>query len=150
MAKEIERKFLVTNDSFKTMATQRMFIKQGYLSLRKESTVRIRINNDNAYLTIKGITQGHSRDEWEYPIPTKDADAMLEKCIDGRIIEKFRYIVFFNGNKWEIDEFLGEDSGLILAEIELETEEQQFVLPPFIGEEVTNNPQYYNSSIAGK
>ncbi len=150
MAKEIERKFLVTNDSFKTMATQCMFIKQGYLSLKKESTVRIRINNDNAYLTIKGITQGHSRDEWEYSIPTEDADAMLEKCIDGRIIEKYRYIVFFNGDKWEIDEFLGEDSGLVLAEIELETEEQQFVLPPFVGEEVTNNPQYYNSSIAGR
>lgn len=149
MAKEIERKFLVIDDTYKAMFQNRKFIVQGYLSLRKESTVRIRIIDNNAWITIKGVNDGAVRDEWEYAIPVNDAMEMLGRCHEGNIVKKWRYEVLFEGFLWEIDEFAGLHEGLVVAEIELEAENQSFPLPPFIGNEVTGNPAYYNSTLAG-
>ena len=148
MAKEIERKFLVINDDFKSMAQEIHSIKQGYLSTRKEATVRVRVKDDQAYLTIKGINLGATRDEWEYPIPATEAREMLSQLPIGTLIDKTRYIVPFKGHTWEIDLFHGRHSGLILAEIELSSEDETFHLPPFIGKEVTGDPAYYNSTLA--
>lgn len=148
MAKEIERKFLVINDDFKSMAQEIHSIKQGYLSTRKEATVRVRVKDDQAYLTIKGINLGATRDEWEYPIPATEARKMLYQLTIGTLIDKTRYIVPFKGHTWEIDLFHGRHSGLILAEIELSSEDETFHLPPFIGKEVTGDPAYYNSTLA--
>ena len=148
MAKEIERKFLVINDDFKSMAQEIHSIQQGYLSTRKEATVRVRVKDDQAYLTIKGINLGATRDEWEYPIPATEAQEMLSRLTIGALIDKTRYIVPFKGHTWEIDLFHGRHSGLILAEIELLSEDETFHLPPFIGKEVTGDPAYYNSTLA--
>ncbi len=147
MASEIERKFLVTSNSYRMHCTERQAIKQGYLSRNPDATVRVRILNDNAYLTIKGRNHGIVRDEWEYKIPFEDAHAMLDKCADGTIIEKTRYIVPKNGFIWEIDEFHGTHEGLVVAEIELPDASTRFELPDFIGREVSGDPAYYNSNL---
>ncbi|MBQ9076738.1 MAG: CYTH domain-containing protein [Muribaculaceae bacterium] len=149
MAKEIERKFLVVNESYKLSASRIDDLKQGYISLQKESTVRIRIKNDSAFLTIKGMTMGMTRDEWEYAIPVDAAEEMLSKIACGRIIDKTRYIVPYGNHTWEIDEFHGYHEGLVVAEIELKAEDESFPLPPFIGKEVTGDAAYYNSTLAG-
>lgn len=148
MAKEIERKFLVKNDSFISQSIRTEIIKQGYISTEKEATVRVRTKNDKAYITIKGINTGATRNEWEYPIPAKDAEDMIEKLCKTNIISKTRHIVEHDGKTWEIDVFDGRHTGLILAEIELSSEDEIFSIPPFIGEEVTNNPKYYNSELS--
>lgn len=148
MAKEIERKFLVTNEVYKELAHEYQYIKQGYISTNKESIIRIRIIDNKAVLTIKGATTGITRKEWEYPIPYEEAVEMLGTITQGSIIEKKRYYVNYCGHLWEIDEFMGGYTGLIVAEIELRTENEIFSLPPFIGEEVTGDPNYYNSSLA--
>jgi len=147
MAKEIERKFLVKDLSFKSLARGILF-RQGYLSKDSGITVRVRIVEDRAYLTIKGPSTGFSRLEYEYDIPVKDADEMLEKLCRKPIIEKYRYKVEYKGFTWEIDEFLKENEGLIVAEIELESEDQDFPVPGFIGEEVTFDRRYRNSYLA--
>ena len=149
MAKEIERKFLVVSDLYKSLARSIVYIEQGYLSLRKEATVRVRLKGDRAYLTVKGVSQGATRDEWEYRIPVDDAHAMLKNCSVGDVISKHRYEVMFEGHLWEVDEFHGTHEGLVVAEIELGAEDETFPLPPFIGDEVTGNPAYFNSSLAG-
>ncbi len=149
MAKEIERKFIVVNDSYKAMAISAHHIRQGYLSVDKDATIRIRIKDNSAYLTIKGISVGAVRDEWEYPIPLADAKRMLNALSKGSIIEKIRYIVKHKDRIWEIDEFKGHHAGLVVAEIELKAEDDKFPLPCFIGEEVTGDVSYYNSSLAG-
>lgn len=146
--KEIERKFLVKSYEYRVNPIAIHDIKQGYLSTRKEATVRVRVKNQSAFITIKGISNGATRDEWEYPIPMNDAIEMLKIC-QGNIIEKQRYIVEFEGYTWEIDEFHGEHEGLIIAEIELTDEKETFPIPSFIGEEVTGNVNYYNSTLAG-
>lgn len=148
MAKEIERKFLVKNDSFISQSIRTEIIKQGYISTEKEATIRVRTKNDKAYITIKGINTGATRNEWEYPIPAKDAEDMIEKLCKANIISKTRHIIEHDGKTWEIDVFDGRHSGLILAEIELSSEDEIFSIPPFIGEEVTNNPKYYNSELS--
>ena len=148
MAKEIERKYLVKTREYRSCAVASHVIKQGYLSTQKEATVRIRIKDQSAYITIKGISKGATREEWEYPIPMNDAIEMLKLC-QGYIIEKERYIVEFEGYTWEIDEFYGVHEGLIVAEIELNDEKETFPIPSFIGEEVTGNVNYYNSILAG-
>lgn len=148
MALEIERKFLVINDDYRLMASKSVNIKQGYLSTRKESTVRIRVKNNRAYITIKGINTGATRCEWEYSIPYDDAIEMMALS-QGVVIDKIRYIVEYEGFIWEIDEFKGAHEGLVVAEIELKDENETFPIPPFIGEEVTGNVAYYNSSLAG-
>ena len=149
MAKEIERKYLVIDDGYKSMSTESHHIIQGYLSLNKEATVRLRIADDVAYITIKGINKGAIRNEWEYPIPIEDAREMLQLA-SGTIIEKIRHIVHYGEHKWEVDEFGGDNVGLVVAEIELRAEDEQFPLPPFIGQEVTGDPNYYNSALAAK
>jgi adenylate cyclase len=119
MAKEIERKFLVTGDAWRTGECSDY--RQGYLSIDKQRTVRIRVAGDTAFLTVKGITEGATRAEYEYSIPVTDAQAMLETLCLRPLIEKRRYRIQYNGMTWEIDEFLGENAGLVVAEIELET-----------------------------
>ena len=145
MGKEIERKFLVKDQSFMSMAVSVDRIEQGYISLRPGGTVRVRIKNDRAYLTVKGLNKGAVRDEWEYEIPMTDAREMVDRVTEGTVIKKCRYNVDYEGHKWEIDVFEGVHQGLILAEIELENEITSFAIPPFIGDEVTGNPQYYYS-----
>lgn len=149
MAKEIERKFLVKNTSFVEMASDVVHIRQAYLSRKPESTVRVRLWGDKAFLTVKGITAGATRDEWEYPIPVVDANDMIARITDGTVIDKTRYIVDYAGMRWEVDEFHGVHEGLIVAEVELRSETQPITLPPFVGEEVTGDPRYYNSNLAG-
>ncbi len=148
MALEIERKYLVVDDSYKLMSESSVRILQGYLSLRKEATIRIRVKNECAYITIKGINSGASRNEWEYQIPINEAREMLNIC-EGIIIDKTRHHVTYNGYLWEVDEFHGIHSGLVVAEIELEAEDQKYPLPPFIGKEVTGDERYYNSVLSG-
>lgn len=147
MAKEIERKFLVKNTSYRDMSIAERHIVQAYLNRDPKATIRVRIIDDKAFLTVKGKNAGAIRDEWEYSIPVSDAEGMIARCASGRIIEKTRFIVPFEGYDWEIDEFKGELKGLTVAEIELPTEDAKFSLPPFIGEEVTGDPRYYNSSL---
>lgn len=148
MAKEIERKFLVVNDAYKNMSYQSINIAQAYISTDKRAIVRIRLWDDEAFLTIKGENSGITRDEWEYNIPATDAREMLERISTGTVISKTRHLVDFDGFKWEVDEFHSPLNGLTIAEIELPTAETDFPLPPFIGKEVTGDPAYYNSSIA--
>lgn len=149
MAKEIERKFLVVNDSYKNLAIRHYRILQGYLSVDPKATVRVRVKDSTAFLTIKSITRGFCRDEWEYPIPFEEAKEMLEKCCVSKLIEKERYIVRAkDGLFWEIDEFLGEHAGLILAEIELPKELHSISLPSFIGKEVSDDPRFFNSNLS--
>ncbi len=149
MSKEIERKFLVRDSSYRNIAVAQKSIAQGYLSTDPDATVRVRISDDKAYLTVKSRNKGATRNEWEYPISPIDARQMLEACSKSRIIEKTRYIVpGSNGLKWEIDEFHGVLEGLVLAEIELPTEDAPFDIPEFIDREVTGDPKYYNSSLA--
>ncbi len=149
MAKEIERKFLVIGDSYEEMSFKKCDIIQGYISAKKESTVRIRIKDDSAFITIKGITQNISRDEWEYQIPLSDAKEMLLKLPVGNLIEKTRYYINYGRRTWEVDKFRGVHEGLVIAEIEIEAEDENINLPPFVREEVTGNVNYYNSVLSG-
>lgn len=144
MAKEIERKFLVKDSCFKQMAKGILY-RQGYLS--SKPTVRIRIIGTKALLTIKGASTGITRSEYEYEIPLQDGLEMLQKLCKKPIIEKYRYMLECDGFTWEIDEFLNENEGLIVAEIELAHENQVFTKPSFIGEEVSDDPRYRNSSL---
>lgn len=147
---EIERKYLVTSDSYKQMAVARYHICQGYISREKTGTVRIRITDDKAYLTIKGKpAAGHfARYEWEKEINIQEAKELMYLC-QGTIIDKTRWIVpaAEDGLKWEIDEFHGKHEGLTLAEIELTSEEQEVEKPDFVGEDVTSDPRYYNANM---
>ncbi len=148
MAKEIERKFLVLDDSYKTAAIAKTHIRQGYLCTRPEGTVRVRLAGNEAFMTIKGINQGCTRDEWEYSIPEADAADILERCCTG-CIDKTRWIVpAGDGLNWEIDEFHGRHSSLVIAELELPHPDCTFELPGFVGKEVTGDPQYYNSVLS--
>jgi adenylate cyclase len=143
---EIERKFLLKNKLWKKDIEGTYYI-QGYLSKGDKSTVRVRIAGDQAFLTVKGKTSGISRKEFEYTIPCPDAVELL-KLSKTPLVEKMRYIVIYEGSKWEIDEFLGKNEGLTIAEIELNSENQHFVKPDWLGEEVTGQKRYYNSHLA--
>jgi CYTH domain-containing protein len=147
MGTEIERKFLLASDEWRTL-TEGVLYRQGYLSSDKERTVRVRVIDRQGYLTVKGAGVGNSRQEFEYEIPLQDAEEMLNELCIKPLIEKKRYTIEYNGCTWEIDEFLGENSGLIIAEIELESEEQSFDLPAWIGREVSGDPRYFNSNLA--
>ena len=150
MNQEIERKYLVNGESYKQMAVAHHHICQGYISREKTGTVRVRITDDKAYLTIKGKpAAGHfARYEWEKEIDVADAQELMKLC-QGSIIDKTRWIVLAkeDGLKWEVDEFHGKHEGLVVAEIELGSEEQIVELPSFIGKEVTDDPQYYNANM---
>ena len=146
---EIERKFIVCSDSYQRMATSHMELCQGYLCKDQGRTVRVRIADDHAYLTIKSSQgqEGIARFEWEREIDVEDARQLLRICLPGMIV-KTRWIVpAGDGLKWEVDEFHGAKQGLVMAEIELENEQQTFVKPDFIGEEVTGRPEYYNANM---
>ena len=146
MPVEIERKFLIVEDSWRELA-EGTFYRQGYLSTVKERTVRVRTIDDKGYLTIKGITIGATRAEYEYEIPAAEANEMLDTLCEQPIIEKKRYKIPSDGFTWEIDEFGGVNQGLLVAEIELEDENQKFSKPDWIGEEVTGDPRYFNSNL---
>lgn len=150
MAMEIERKFLVTGD-FRPYATSRHRIVQGYISARSGRTVRIRLYDDNAFLTIKGpsFDGGLSRHEFEYAIPKEDAPALLALC-EGGIIDKTRWLIPAGERTFEVDEFHGDNQGLVVAEIELGDADEQFPRPEWLGEEVTGQRRYYNSQLREK
>lgn len=145
MGMEIERKFLVIGTDWQSYPPQ--LYRQGYLNRDKERTVRVRIAGDIGFLTIKGLTRGASRPEFEYTIPIADAEQMIQLC-EPPLIEKNRRVVPFAGMDWEVDEFLGENQGLVVAEIELESVNQVFERPPWIGDEVTTDDKYFNSNLA--
>jgi adenylate cyclase len=149
MAQETERKFLVAGTSWKDGATGTL-IKQGYLSSTKERTVRVRSAGAQAFLTIKGPSRGITRAEFEYPIPVDDAEAMLDTLCERPLIEKTRWVVTFAGFKWEVDEFHGENTGLVVAEVELPTAEARPTLPPWAREDVSLDPRYFNANLARK
>lgn len=146
MGIEIERKFLIASDDWRGLA-KGMDYRQGYLSTIKERTVRVRTVGEKGFLTIKGISIGATRAEFEYEIPAGDAHELLDELCLRPLIEKRRHRVPFGGLIWEIDEFFGENHGLIVAEVELEDENQLIELPPWIGEEVTGDPRYFNASL---
>lgn len=146
MGVEIERKFLLSGDGWKSLG-EPVFFKQGYLSSNKERVVRVRIEGDRAVLTIKGANKGATRGEWEYEIPVADAIELLDGLCEQPLIEKFRRRIPFAGNVWEVDEFLGVNAGLVVAEIELQSEDQQFDQPDWIGAEVTDDLRYLNSNL---
>ncbi len=146
MAKEIERKFLVVGDAWRALA-QGVHYRQGYLNSIKERTVRIRTVGEKAVITVKGPTVGVTRMEFEYQIPYDDCVAMLDNLAEKPIIEKKRYKVPMGDFIWEIDEFFGVNEGLIVAEIELKSEDQDFKKPEWIGKEVSGDPRYFNSNL---
>jgi len=146
MGVEIERKFLLTSEDWKENIKSKTAIKQGYLNTDKERTVRVRIRADKGYLTIKGKSNTISRLEFEYEIPFADALELLNLC-NKPFIEKQRYEVEYKNHLWEIDVFEGENIGLLFAEIELESIDEAFEIPSWIGEEVSNNNRYHNSSL---
>jgi len=146
---EIERKFLVLSDAYKTEAFQKTKIIQGFLNTHKERTVRVRVKGDKAFLTVKGISnfEGTTRMEWEKEIPVLEAEQLLNIC-EPNLIEKTRYEVKVKNHIIEVDEFLGENEGLILAEIELSSENEKFEKPDWLGKEVTGDVRYYNSLLS--
>ncbi len=146
MGQEIERKFLLRNDGWRALAQGTLY-RQGYLNSAKERTVRIRTIGERAFLTIKGITTGATRAEYEYPIPLADCNAMLDTLAEKPVIEKKRYKIRQGDFTWEIDEFFGDNAGLIVAEIELQNEDQAFAKPDWVGDEVTADPRYFNSNL---
>ena len=146
MAREIEKKFLITNEDWRGLAEGRHYC-QGYLSMQKGRTVRVRTIGEKGFLTVKGRTVGETRLEFEYEIPIKDARELLRELCHKPLIEKTRYKIPFDGFIWEVDEFTGENEGLIFAEIELKYEGEIFSQPHWIGKEVTDDPRYYNANL---
>ncbi|MGK0619914.1 CYTH domain-containing protein [Meiothermus cerbereus] len=146
MGSETERKFLVRSESWKPGAVGVPY-RQGYLCRQAARTVRVRVAGGQAYLTIKGQAQGITRLEYEYPIPLADAQALLEQLCLKPLIEKTRYRLEFAGRVWEVDEFAGENQGLVVAEVELEGPDQPLELPDWVGEEVTHDPRYLNANL---
>lgn len=146
MAIEIERKFLLFNSDWRKEVYASLQISQGYLSSDPGRTVRVRISDQQAFITIKSKTEGTSRAEFEYEIPIGDARQLIQLC-ERPIIEKVRNLVKVEEKIWEIDEFAGDNQGLIVAEIELETEEETITLPDWVGKEVSHDPRYFNASL---
>ncbi|MDH5444690.1 MAG: CYTH domain-containing protein [Gammaproteobacteria bacterium] len=147
MAIEIERKFLLTNDSWREQADAGTEYRQAYLVGSKAASVRVRIEGDKAKLNIKSATLGITRKEYEYDIPMDEAHELLNTLCEQPVIEKTRYHVMHESHEWEIDVFKGENEGLVVAEIELETTDAEFDMPAWAGEEVSDDPRYYNVSL---
>jgi adenylate cyclase len=150
MPKEIERKFLLANDRWRALPHELaggVYLCQGYLSTDKRCTVRVRIAGDSAWIGIKGENHGATRLEFEYAVPLEDARLMLERLAKQPLIEKTRHAIPFAGLIWEVDEFHGDNQGLIIAEVELEDEAQTFARPNWVGQEVTSDPRYYNANL---
>lgn len=148
MPVEIERKYLVKNDKWRESVESEARIVQGFLANNANTTVRVRIKGDSAFLTIKGMTRGVSRAEYEYPIPVADAEAMLSDMPISPVIDKVRHLVRCGQHLWELDVFHGDNEGLVLAELELGSEDEDFELPEWAGEEVSSDPRYYNVNLA--
>ena len=146
MPQEIERKYLVKGEDWRVPGTGVPY-RQGYLSTAPERTVRVRLIRDKGYLTIKGISVGASRAEYEYEIPAGEASEMLDNLCERPLIEKTRYRLEHHGLTWEVDEFDGDNAGLIVAEVELDDEDQAITLPDWVGKEVTGERRYYNASL---
>ena len=146
MGTGIERKFLLKNDTWRSLARGTRY-RQGYLNRSKECTVRVRTVDDDGFITIKGPNKGATRVAYEYDIPESDARSMLNDFCEKPLIEKNRYKIDFAGLVWEVDEFFGDNAGLVLAEVELEREDQCFEKPEWVGQEVTGDPRYYNTSL---
>jgi adenylate cyclase len=147
MALEIERKFLLKNDNWRSGKETGILYRQGYLSIEPERVVRVRVADQTGVITIKGKSEGAQRKEFEYEIPLSDAGELLDKLCLNPLIEKYRYKIDYENFIWEIDEFIGDNSGLILAELELQNAHQKFTYPDWVGEEVTDDPKYYNSNL---
>jgi adenylate cyclase len=143
---EIERKFLVAGEAWRALG-EAVLLRQGYLSSDPSRTVRVRIEGQGAAITIKSKNVGAKRGEWEYPVPLADAAELLDGLCERPLIEKYRRRIEYQGHVWEVDEFLGENAGLVVAEIELNAADETFARPDWIGEEVTGDPRYYNSSL---
>lgn len=148
MSTEIERKFLVLEDGWRENAVSRTLYRQTYIQAEKHMTIRVRLAGERAFLTIKTPLKGISRNEYEYELPFDDASEMLGVIHGKPSVEKYRYVVPYKGHDWEVDEFLGENEGLIVAEIELSSEDENFERPPWVGGEVTMISAYCNSMLA--
>lgn len=148
MGVEIERKFLVSGDSWRDHVEETTRIMQGYLSDGDTATVRVRVKGDRGFVTIKGRSQGVSRSEFEYEIPVADASAMLAELASGPVIDKVRHIIEVGRHRWELDVFAGDNEGLVMAEIELADEAEEFELPDWAGQEVSDDARYYNVNLA--
>ncbi|KAB8057227.1 CYTH domain-containing protein [Janthinobacterium sp. FT14W] len=146
MGIEIERKFLLQGDAWRGLG-QAVLLRQGYLSSARERVVRVRIEGGQAMLTIKGANVGATRGEWEYPIPLADATELLDGLCEQPLIEKYRHRIEHAGMVWEVDEFLGANAGLVVAEIELASEDQPFGKPDWVGAEVSGDARYYNANL---
>ena len=148
---EIERKFLVITEDFKKESFKKSRITQGFLCTHKERTVRVRLKKDKGFITVKGLSSadGLSRFEWEKEISKDEATALLELCEKG-VIDKIRYEVKIGSHIFEVDEFFGENEGLVVAEVELNSKDEAFMKPEWLGEEVTGQPKYYNSQLSKK
>lgn len=148
MAREIERKFLVVSDAWRAAVERAERLRQGYLNRPGRASVRVRSAGRRAWLNIKTAVPGMIREEFEYPLPPGDADYMLEHLCVGALIEKTRHWLRHGGHVWEIDEFAGANAGLVVAEIELARPDERFQRPDWLGEEVTDQPRYYNVALS--
>lgn len=147
MAKEIERKFIVVNNLWRDRVISEAVIKQGYLCRQINATVRVRVAGNEAWINIKSATQGISREEYEYSIPVTDAEGLLQDVAEQPFIDKTRYQVEQGGHVWDLDVFHGQNRGLVLAEVELASEDEVFELPDWAGQEVSDDPRYYNANL---
>lgn len=147
MAIEIERKFLLRDDSWRSAAQTSQVFRQGYLNNETRCSIRVRTTNDQAWVNIKSVTIGAQRQEFEYEIPVSDGNTMLSTLALRPIIEKRRHFIELGHHLWEIDEFFGDNSGLIVAEIELQSPDESFERPGWLGKEVTEDVRYYNTSL---
>lgn len=148
MGIEIERKFLLKNAQWRQQSEAKTYLVQGYLSVAPEATVRVRIATDKAFLTLKGKRSHYTAPEFEYPVPVVDAHQIMKQMCQYPPVEKWRHMVKHEGHIWEIDEFLGANAGLIVAEIELESATTAFSIPDWLGEEVSHDLRYTNASLA--
>lgn len=147
MGLEIERKFLLSNDDWRALIESSHYMNQGYLSRTDDSAIRVRITGDQAHINVKKTTDGIQRLEYEYPIPLSDAQEMLDRVALQPVIEKTRHMLTIDGHLWEIDEFHGVNDGLIVAEIELQSTDEAFTRPNWLGKEVSEDKRYYNSTL---
>lgn len=150
MGVEIERKFRLIDDSWRDWVRQKTLLRQGYIANTRRASVRVRLAGEAGWLSVKAMTRGLSRAEYEAAIPAVEANEMLDRLCEGPLIEKWRHIVVYQGSEWEIDEFLGENAGLVIAELELESEDAVFARPPWLGVEVTHDERYYNFRLSEK
>lgn len=148
MPLEIERKFLVAGDGWRSAVSRSELFRQGYLATTTSSSVRVRVGGHRGWLSVKGRVVGPSRPEYEYEVPLAEANEMLDAMCDEGRLEKVRHWVTVGGREWEIDEFLGANAGLVVAELEIEREDAVFERPSWLGREVTDDVRYYNASLA--